>query len=131
MKLRHFNQRKLFTFDRSLVKDSSQGQLTSTCQCLNCCCSIGSIRHFRKGSILNQPQEFKGNDDNNLRIDDILDRNKAWVKGMKEKDPFYFHKLSLIQKPKLLYFGCSDSRVPANDILGLRPGDVYVHRHVK
>lgn len=74
--------------------------------------------------------EFDNKPVESLNIDDILSRNKKWAQGIKDKDPLYFQKLSQIQKPKFLYFGCSDSRVPANDILGLRPGDVYVHRNV-
>lgn len=53
-------------------------------------------------------------------LKDILGNNRAWVKGMNESDPQYFNNLAKPQAPKFLYFGCSDSRVPANTILGLQ-----------
>jgi len=69
-------------------------------------------------------------DVNTLTIDDLLVRNKSWVKSVKDTDPLFFQRLGQGQTPKFLYFGCSDSRVPANEILGLGPGEVFVHRNV-
>ena len=63
-------------------------------------------------------------------IQDLLDNNKRWVKKMESNDPDFFNRLGAGQAPKYLYFGCSDSRVPANEILGLEPGNVFVHRNV-
>jgi carbonic anhydrase len=60
----------------------------------------------------------------------LFENNKAWVASMKEKDADFFEKLSKDQTPEYLYIGCSDSRVPANEIMGLEPGDVFVHRNV-
>lgn len=60
----------------------------------------------------------------------ILENNREWVKKMRGKDPQYFDKLALPQNPEILYLGCSDSRVPADQICGLRPGEVFVHRNV-
>lgn len=60
----------------------------------------------------------------------LLEQNKAWVAEMKHLDPDFFTELGKGQSPKYLYFGCSDSRVPANEILGLKPGEVFVHRNV-
>lgn len=60
----------------------------------------------------------------------ILEMNKRWVAQETKKDPEYFDRLGKPQTPKYLYFGCSDSRVPANTILGLPPGEVFVHRNV-
>jgi carbonic anhydrase len=60
----------------------------------------------------------------------LFDFNRAWARKMQEVDPDYFNKLSKIQSPELLWIGCSDSRVPANEIVGLLPGEVFVHRNV-
>ncbi|HET6721013.1 MAG TPA: carbonate dehydratase [Rhodocyclaceae bacterium] len=60
----------------------------------------------------------------------LFDFNRAWSKQMQEVDPGYFTKLSTLQSPELLWIGCSDSRVPANEIVGLLPGEVFVHRNV-
>jgi carbonic anhydrase len=59
----------------------------------------------------------------------LLD-NKKWVESSKKNDPNFFEKIGGKQVPKYLYIGCSDSRVPANEILGLGPGEVFVHRNV-
>lgn len=64
------------------------------------------------------------------RIQDLFENNKAWSKRQMESDPDFFNRLTTLQKPKFLWIGCSDSRVPANQILGLAPGEVFVHRNV-
>lgn len=63
-------------------------------------------------------------------IPDIFEQNRKWAKSVKEKDPDYFERLARIQTPEILWIGCSDSRVPANQICGLDPGEVFVHRNV-
>jgi len=63
-------------------------------------------------------------------INAILENNKNWVHTKNEADPSFFQKLGNPQTPRFLYFGCSDSRVPANEILGLGAGEVFVHRNV-
>ena len=60
----------------------------------------------------------------------ILDNNKAWVENSLKADPNYFKDLSKGQSPPLLWIGCSDSRVPANEIIGAKPGEVFVHRNI-
>ncbi|MCW3123751.1 MAG: Carbonic anhydrase [Flavipsychrobacter sp.] len=60
----------------------------------------------------------------------IFDNNRKWVAEMTAKDANFFEKLARDQNPDYLYIGCSDSRVPANEIMGLEPGDVFVHRNV-
>lgn len=60
----------------------------------------------------------------------LLDNNKEWVAKSLEKDPAFFEKLSNGQKPPLLWIGCADSRVPANEIIGAAPGEVFVHRNI-
>ena len=60
----------------------------------------------------------------------ILDNNKEWVESNLAKDPNYFKDLSTGQNPPLLWIGCSDSRVPANEITGTRAGEVFVHRNI-
>jgi carbonic anhydrase len=63
-------------------------------------------------------------------IDRLLANNKSWAKRRLRENPRYFSKLAKIQKPRYLWIGCSDARVPANTIVGLNPGEVFVHRNV-
>ena len=60
----------------------------------------------------------------------IFEKNRAWAKGVTDADPEFFHRLSNQQSPEYLWIGCSDSRVPANQIMDLPPGEVFVHRNV-
>jgi carbonic anhydrase len=60
----------------------------------------------------------------------ILDNNKKWVETTLAKDPEYFQDLAKGQSPPLLWIGCSDSRVPANEIIGAKSGEVFVHRNI-
>ncbi len=60
----------------------------------------------------------------------ILDNNKKWVENSLALDPNYFQDLAEKQTPPLLWIGCSDSRVPANEIVGAKPGEVFVHRNI-
>jgi carbonic anhydrase len=60
----------------------------------------------------------------------ILDNNKKWVEDQLNIDPEYFKDLAKGQTPPLLWIGCSDSRVPANEIIGAKPGEVFVHRNI-
>lgn len=60
----------------------------------------------------------------------ILENNKKWVEDHIAEDKDYFKDLSKEQKPPLLWIGCSDSRVPANEIIGAKPGEVFVHRNI-
>ncbi|MDM1397318.1 carbonic anhydrase [Myroides odoratimimus] len=60
----------------------------------------------------------------------ILERNKQWVEERLTVNPNYFKRLSEKQTPPVLWIGCSDSRVPANEIIGAEPGDVFVHRNI-
>ena len=61
---------------------------------------------------------------------DLLSGNKRWVKEKLRKDPQFFVRLSKGQSPEILWIGCSDSRVPANEITGTHPGDIFVHRNI-
>lgn len=60
----------------------------------------------------------------------LLLENKAWAAEKVEKDPGYFSRLSKVQTPEFLWIGCSDSRVPANEITGTQPGEIFVHRNI-
>jgi carbonic anhydrase len=60
----------------------------------------------------------------------LLDNNRAWAEGAVAADPEYFARLARQQSPQYLWIGCSDSRVPANQITGLAPGEVFVHRNI-
>lgn len=63
-------------------------------------------------------------------IKHLIEQNKAWSEKMTQQDPAFFSKLSQQQNPDYLWIGCADSRVPANEIIGLPPGEVFVHRNV-
>jgi carbonic anhydrase len=63
-------------------------------------------------------------------LDELFERNRAWAKATTAEDPRFFAALARRQTPEFLWIGCSDSRVPANQIVGLPPGDVFVHRNV-
>jgi carbonic anhydrase len=60
----------------------------------------------------------------------LLENNKAWATLKKNNDPEFFNELSLGQNPEYLWIGCSDSRVPANEITGTKPGEIFVHRNI-
>ncbi|MBX7139175.1 MAG: carbonate dehydratase [Oligoflexia bacterium] len=60
----------------------------------------------------------------------LFQQNREWAAGIKAQDPEFFSKLAEQQSPQYLWIGCSDSRVPANQIVGLRPGEIFVHRNV-
>jgi carbonic anhydrase len=64
------------------------------------------------------------------QLQELLDRNRDWAKKVRAEDPDFFKRLSQIQTPKYLWIGCSDSRVPANQITGMQPGEVFVHRNI-
>jgi len=63
-------------------------------------------------------------------IEKIFLNNKRWITDKKSADPKYFQKLSKGQNPEILYIGCSDSRVTAEELMGLNPGEVFVHRNI-
>ncbi len=63
-------------------------------------------------------------------IQQLFDHNREWAAQMEQDDPGFFGRLAKQQKPDFLWIGCSDSRVPANQITGLMPGEVFVHRNV-
>ena len=65
-----------------------------------------------------------------MNLDHLLANNRAWAAEMTRQDPTFFSRLSRQQAPQYLWVGCSDSRVPANQIVGLMPGDMFVHRNV-
>lgn len=63
-------------------------------------------------------------------MEHLFRSNKQWADQMRAEEPDFFEKLVDVQSPKYFWIGCSDSRVPANEILGLKPGEVFVHRNV-
>jgi carbonic anhydrase len=65
-----------------------------------------------------------------LSLKQLLENNRAWAKDMLAQDKQYFSRLAQQQSPQYLWIGCSDSRVPANQITGLAPGEVFVHRNI-
>ncbi|HTF31814.1 MAG TPA: carbonic anhydrase, partial [Flavitalea sp.] len=60
----------------------------------------------------------------------LLLENKAWAAEKLEDDPDYFGRLAHVQTPEFLWIGCSDSRVPANEVTGTQPGEIFVHRNI-
>ena len=65
-----------------------------------------------------------------MTLKHLFENNKAWAERMVVQEPAFFDKLAHLQNPEYLWIGCSDSRVPANQITGLQPGEVFVHRNV-
>jgi carbonic anhydrase len=63
-------------------------------------------------------------------VHQLIKNNRAWALAIREKNPDFFEKLTHQQNPEYLWIGCSDSRVPANEIVGLLPGEIFVHRNV-
>src|SRR5471030_2750173 len=63
-------------------------------------------------------------------LNPLFENNKAWAAKISKQDPDFFNKLSQQQSPSYLWIGCSDSRVPANQIVGLLPGELFVHRNI-
>jgi carbonic anhydrase len=69
-------------------------------------------------------------DSNSSSLADLLERNRLWSLDLRTRDPDYFKRLATQQAPKYLWIGCSDSRVPANQIIDMAPGEVFVQRNV-
>lgn len=65
-----------------------------------------------------------------VTLSDLLNNNQYWAQSLTARDPDYFPRLSKTQSPKYLWIGCSDSRVPANEVVGVMPGELFVHRNV-
>ena len=63
-------------------------------------------------------------------LNHLFAQNAAWAQAIRQRDPEFFQKLARQQSPEYLWIGCSDSRVPANEIIGLLPGEVFVHRNI-
>ena len=64
------------------------------------------------------------------KLENLFEKNRAWADSVKTDDPQFFEKLAAQQHPEYLWIGCSDSRVPANEIVGLLPGELFVHRNI-
>ncbi|MDW3094838.1 MAG: carbonate dehydratase [Gammaproteobacteria bacterium] len=63
-------------------------------------------------------------------LSNLIENNRVWANNIKDEDPDFFANLSQVQSPEYLWIGCSDSRVPANDIVNLPPGKIFVHRNI-
>jgi carbonic anhydrase len=63
-------------------------------------------------------------------LSQLFDNNRAWAERIRQEDPDFFSRLSRQQSPRYLWIGCADSRVPANEIVGLLPGELFVHRNI-
>ena len=65
-----------------------------------------------------------------MKLEQLFDKNRAWAHDIEQRSPGFFTRLQQQQSPEYLWIGCSDSRVPANEIVGLLPGELFVHRNV-
>jgi len=65
-----------------------------------------------------------------MKLDHLLEKNRLWSDSVKEREPDFFVELAKQQTPQYLWIGCSDSRVAANTIVGLQPGEIFVHRNI-
>ena len=65
-----------------------------------------------------------------LTADELFQRNREWAASMVAQDPNFFKSLAALQAPEYLWIGCSDSRVPANELIGMAPGELFVHRNI-
>lgn len=63
-------------------------------------------------------------------IDALIANNRAWAEAMRARDPLFFERLKNIHQPEFFWIGCSDARVPANELIGLTAGEVFVHRNI-
>jgi len=63
-------------------------------------------------------------------LTNLLQRNRAWAEAMTDRDPEFFSRLVAQQAPEYLWIGCSDARVPANELMGMAPGELFVHRNL-
>ncbi len=64
------------------------------------------------------------------QIPELIENNRQWAQGVTQQEPQFFQNLAQHQQPEFLWIGCSDSRVPANQVLGVAPGEVFVHRNI-
>eukprot|EP00182_Erythrolobus_australicus_P007093 CAMPEP_0185831678 /NCGR_PEP_ID=MMETSP1353-20130828/1637_1 /TAXON_ID=1077150 /ORGANISM="Erythrolobus australicus, Strain CCMP3124" /LENGTH=294 /DNA_ID=CAMNT_0028529769 /DNA_START=77 /DNA_END=961 /DNA_ORIENTATION=+ len=64
------------------------------------------------------------------RVAALLEQNEIWRKKVVQEDPDFFNRIANVQTPEILWIGCADSRVPANEIINMNPGDVFVHRNI-
>jgi len=65
-----------------------------------------------------------------MKIEDVFNNNKQWIQSKLDENPSFFKDLALGQNPEFLYIGCSDSRVTAEEIIGAKPGEVFIHRNI-
>eukprot|EP01035_Chromulina_nebulosa_P023204 gene23204-30078_t len=120
---------KSVSLNRVFVFHSRTVSFTSStgCRCGGAYC-IRSARTSQHLTKCNLSSFSDGNNDSNVQ--QLLINNRNWVRDKKKTDPHFFTKLGVIHNPKYLYIGCSDSRLPVHQILGLNEGDVFVHRNV-
>ena len=84
----------------------------------------------RTRAKISNKREFNARETIMLPLDDVLLSNKAWAEDVKKTNPDFFQNLAKQQAPQYLWIGCADSRVPANQIIGKQPGEVFVHRNI-
>ena len=65
-----------------------------------------------------------------MQLNKLLENNRFWSESLNARDPQFFKRLAMQQRPEFLWIGCSDSRVPANEVVGLMTGELFVHRNV-
>lgn len=82
------------------------------------------------GKKIDQSYKWNFGMNKHNELNALLEKNKKWAANSRKKDPEFFARLSHVQSPKVMWIGCSDSRVPANEITGLLSGELFVHRNV-
>jgi carbonic anhydrase len=95
-----------------------------------CVSLLATMQHQPPASQSATPQPRLSQDAPMKTLKHLLDRNQSWAAEITQRDPEFFAGLSQQQAPEYLWIGCSDSRVPANQIVNLPPGEVFVHRNI-
>jgi carbonic anhydrase len=91
-----------------------------------CCDGAAEIKSSPPTILKSSEAATPGSD----RLDNLIANNREWAEAIKSEDPTFFERLSRQHTPEYLWIGCSDSRVPANQITGMDPGEIFVHRNI-
>ncbi|KAF7727164.1 hypothetical protein EC973_007939 [Apophysomyces ossiformis] len=93
-------------------------------------CSSSARQNEENSDSGPKPTSINRFDPADDKLDGLLENNRRWAQAVVKEDPNFFKNIALKQEPKILWIGCSDSRVPANQIVQLGPGEIFVHRNI-